>query len=175
MPRKVPVLNSKYAMNKLFLVTRIISRLEADHRLLLQAAQSSHAAAVHEENIPDSKYETLALEASYIAQGQANRAQQIWQALNAYRQLEIRHFSAETPIRLTALVVLEDEDGRRRHFFLGPAAGGLKLRLDDAGQEVTVVTPESPFARQLLGLRCGDSFELSSGGRLQEYEVVDVV
>ena len=46
----------------------------------------AHAAATHEECQPDNKYDTTALEASYLAQGQANRAQEIRQGLEAYRE-----------------------------------------------------------------------------------------
>ena len=97
-------------MNKDNLLSEIIRRLEADHVLLLQAAKKAHEAATHEENIPDNKYATLGLEASYIAQGQANRAQEIQQALKTFRELNVQTFVESSPIRLTALVELEDED-----------------------------------------------------------------
>jgi transcription elongation GreA/GreB family factor len=158
-------------MNKEDLRARIVARLAADHALLLQAAKSAHAAATHEENIPDNKYETLGLEASYLAQGQANRAQQIRQALQAFRGLSLQTFSEQTPIRLTALVELEDEDGRSRLVFLGPAAGGMRLECD--GVEVMVITPASPLGRELLGKLCGDSVELDSGA-VRAYEIVAV-
>lgn len=157
-------------MNKTTLLQQIMQRLEADSRLLLQAARSAHAAATHEENIPDNKYATLALEASYLAQGQANRAQEVSFALEAYRQLQLQEFNAGTPIRLTALVTLEDEEGEERRVFLGPAAGGLKLALADG--EVMVITPDSPLGQQLLGLRCGESCELEVAGKRKEYEIV---
>lgn len=160
-------------MDKPALLKQIIERLDADVRLVLQAARTAHAAATHEENIPDNKYATLALEASYLAQGQANRAQELKLALEAYRQLQLQNFSNETPIRLTALVTLEDEDGGERRLFLGPAAGGMKLKVD--GVEVMVITPESPLGRQLLGLRRGDTCELEAAGRRREYEIVAVV
>lgn len=158
-------------MNKAELLTRIISRLEADHALLLQAAKAAHAAATHAENIPDNKYETLALESSYLAQGQANRAQEIQQALLAYRQLTLPLFTGETPIRLTALVELEDENGGSRQVFLGPAAGGLRLQYE--GGEVMVITQASPLGRELVGKCCGDLVELESG-TIREYEIVSV-
>ncbi len=154
------------------LVQQIVELLEADHQLLLQAAKASHAAATHEENVPDSKYETLALEASYIAQGQANRAEEIARAVGAYRKLTLQSFKVDTPIRLSALVELEDEEGKSLRVFLGPAAGGLKL--DGDGEQVLVITPESPLGRELLGLRCGEYFEFSGAGHLREYEVVRV-
>ncbi len=159
-------------MNKTALLEQILNRLQTDYALLLQAARSAHAAATHEDNIPDSKYETLALEASYIAQGQANRAGEIKQALEAYRQLPLQYFTDQTPIRLSALVQLEDEQGQQRWLFLGPAAGGMKLNV--AGQEVLVITPESPLGEQLIGLQVDDSFELLSAGKRKDYAVSDV-
>lgn len=158
-------------MNKENLRSQIITRLEADHALLLQAAKSAHAAATHEENIPDNRYETLGLEASYIAQGQANRAQEILQAVTVFRGLNLLVFSDESPIRLTALVQLEDGEGRSRMVFLGPAAGGL--RLDFEGAEIMVITPASPLGRELIGKQCGDLIELESGA-VREYEIVSV-
>ncbi|HEY5673889.1 MAG TPA: GreA/GreB family elongation factor [Malonomonas sp.] len=158
-------------MNKAELLKQVIHRLAADYQLLLQAAISSHSAATHEENVPDDKYETLALEASYIAQGQANRAQEIKQALDEYRRLELQNFTDESPIRLTALVVYEDEDGKQRRVFLGPGAGGLRLQF--GADEVMLITPESPIGAQLIGRQVGDVFELE-GVVTREYEVLDV-
>lgn len=158
-------------MDKAVLLNQIIARLEADHALLLQAAKTAHAAATHEENIPDNKYATLGLEASYLAQGQANRAQEILEALKAFRQLAVHQFSGASPIRLTALVQLEDEAGASRLVFLGPAAGGLCLTFEE--QEVMVITPASPLGRGLLGKRCGDSLQIRTDV-LREYEIVSV-
>ncbi len=155
-------------MNKQELLQLIIARLKADHEVLLQAAKAAHAAATHEENIPDDKYETLALEASYIAQGQANRAQQIDTAIKLFRQLQLQQFSDETPIRLTALVELEDQDGQTKTVFIGPASGGLQLSC--AGRTVQVISPESPMGEALIGNLYGDSFQLGE----REYEIIEV-
>ncbi len=159
-------------MNKNNLYQQIIDQLEKDHSLQLQAAKSSHAAATHADNIPDSKYETLALEASYIAQGQANRALEIELAMEDYHQLTMQLFTDEMPIRLSALVKLTDEDGNEKQVFLGPAAGGLKLRYRET--EILVITPTSPLGEQLIGLLVGDCFELFAAGSSKEYEITDV-
>jgi transcription elongation GreA/GreB family factor len=159
-------------MDKHALLKQILERLQTDYALLLQAAKSAHAAATHEDNIPDSKYETLALEASYIAQGQANRAQEIKQALEAYQKLQLQDFGEDSPIRLTALIKLEDEAGNQRWLFIGPAAGGMKLNVD--GTEVLVITPDSPLGEQLIGLQVDDSFELLSAGKNKDYEIIAV-
>ncbi|PNU18894.1 transcription elongation factor GreAB [Geothermobacter hydrogeniphilus] len=159
-------------MNKQILLEKMIAQLESDLDLLDSAARKAHEAATHEENIPDNKYETLALEASYLAQGQANRAQQIRLALADYRTLALRNFVSDQPVRLTALVVLEDEEGRLRRVFLGPSAGGLRVMLDDV--EVTVVTPESPLGKALLGRQIDDRIELGEGPGQRVYEIVAV-
>ena len=157
-------------MDKEELREQILARLSADHRLLRQAAQSSHAAATHEENIPDSKYETLALEASYIAQGQANRAQEIKQAIAAYRSLVLLDFDELSPIRMSALVLLEDETGNERQVFIGPAAGGLTLPYRQ--RPLMLITPESPLGQELIGCRVDDCIQLEGTGK--EYEIISV-
>jgi hypothetical protein len=159
-------------MNKERILKGIIASLATDLEILFKAAKTAHAAATHEECIADNKYDTLGLEASYVAQGQANRAQKIKQALEMYRKLELRFFAGTAAIRLTALVTLETEDGSIRTVFLGPAAGGLKIEED--GEEIIVITPGSPLGRALLGKSAGDRVEMPAGSAERAYEIVDV-
>lgn len=147
--------------------------LTADLNTLTAAAKTAHAAATHAECLPDNKYDTTGLEASYIAQGQANRAQDIRQSLERYRKLSIRTFDDETPIRLTALVTIEADDGTCRQVFLGPDAGGLKLADGDA--ECIVITPESPLGRALLGKVCGDEIVTGAVETRKRFTIVAVV
>ncbi|OHB27060.1 MAG: transcription elongation factor GreAB [Desulfuromonadaceae bacterium GWC2_58_13] len=146
-------------MTKNQLLQQIIATLNGDLAVLSHAARTAHAAATHQECLPDNKYDTTALEASYIAQGQANRAQEIRGALEAYRKLEPRDFDEDTPIRLTALITLVDEAGISRQVFLGPEAGGLKIPVPPG--EIVIITPGSPLGRGLIGKRVGD--QLPSG------------
>lgn len=151
---------------------KITAALIADLELLTQAARTAHAASTHAECLPDNKYDTTALEASYIAQGQANRAQDIRRAMESYRTLTLRTFDIETPIRLTALVTLEGEDGSIRQLFLGPDAGGLKLTVQ--GEEYIVITPDSNLGRALLGKCSGDEVQTGSGSARKTFTIVAV-
>jgi transcription elongation GreA/GreB family factor len=56
------------------------------------------------------------------------------------------------------------------YFFFAGVAGGHVVPLE--GQSVTVITPQSPLAHRLLGLRAGDEFVLPNGkfGRLVSVE-----
>lgn len=151
------------SISKEVLVQNILSALAADLELLTSAARTAHEAATHEECQPDNKYDTTALEASYLAQGQANRAQEVRIALEAFRTITLQEFDDSAPIRLTALVTLEDEDGSCRHFFLAPHAGGMKVSTP-AG-DVMVITPASPLGRCLLGQQCGDDIQVRSDAK----------
>ncbi|MGE4579938.1 MAG: transcription elongation factor GreAB [Desulfuromonadales bacterium] len=159
-------------MNKHQLLQQIIATLQADLAVFSLAARTAHAAATHEECQPDNKYDTTALEASYIAQGQANRAQDIRAALATYSKLELRTFDDNTPIRLTALVTLEGEDGVRRQVFIGPEAGGLKI--SDGDDEIVVITPASPMGRSLIGKCVGDEVQTGSAGVRKSLSIEEV-
>lgn len=159
-------------MNKKRIVREIISVLSSNLTVLSTAARAAHDAATHAECLPDNKYDTTALEASYIAQGQANRAQEIRVALESYRTLTLHNYDDDTPIRLTALVTLEGEGGIVRRFFLGPQAGGMKIA--DGDGEIVVITPGSPLGRRLLGLRCGEEVLAGDGATAISLTIITV-
>ena len=103
-----------------------------------------------------------------MAQGQANRAQELKRALHAYQTMTLQKFQGSAPIRLSALVTLEASDGESRTLFIGPQEGGLKLVEDD--QEVVVITPGSPLGKELLGKCVGDLVKIGK----KDFEIVTV-
>ena len=159
-------------MTKEQIIQHIITALSADLTLFAAASKTAHEAATHAECLPDNKYDTTALEASYIAQGQANRAQEIRIAVESYRTLTLHAFDDNTPIRLTALVTLEDDEGNLRRLFLGPQAGGMKIA--DGDGEIVVITPGSPLGRSLLGLRTGDEVKAGDDALAAPFTIVAV-
>jgi transcription elongation GreA/GreB family factor len=149
-------------MDKATLLTRIVAALETDMEVLRRAAQTAYETATAEENIAENKYDTLGLEASYLATGQARRTAEIRQALLIYQQLVLRDYDPARGIQIGSLVTLEDEAGAQRQVFLGPEAAGLKIGEADA--LVTVITPRSPLGQQLIGKKVDD--EVSLGAQL---------
>jgi hypothetical protein len=124
-------------MNKSKFIQKIISQLSRDLTIFTTAAKTAHEASIHEENLPDNKYDTLALEASYVAQGQANRASEIRQAIDVYKNLTL-HQSDDKNIRLTSMVTLEAEDGTIKSVFIGPQEGGMKI----VNQQIEIIVVE---------------------------------
>ena len=108
-------LSSAVEMNKTELLQRIVERLGVDLDVAQRAAQTAYEAATAEENIAENKYDTLGLEASYLATGQARRMEEIRQARVAYQQLQVRDYDHEAGIQLSNLVLLaEGEEWRAR-------------------------------------------------------------
>src|ERR1039457_536088 len=95
-------------MNKAELIQLIIAKLSNNLNVLFTAAKTAHEAATHEETHPENEYDTFALETMYVAQGQANRAQEIRKSIEIYKQL--KPMAEEDTIHLTSLVTLEDAD-----------------------------------------------------------------
>ncbi|WP_339531910.1 transcription elongation factor GreAB [Pseudomonas mucidolens] len=159
-------------MNKHAVHHLILEKLVADLDVAQRAAQTAYETATHEENIAENKYDTLGLEASYLAAGQAKRVEEIKQALTLCQNLSLRAYDEQRGIEMGSLLGLEDEQGRQQWLFLAPDAAGLKV--DVVGQPVTVITPRSPLGNSLLGKFEGDDVEIVVAGARQQFAVTEV-
>ena len=158
-------------MNKHAVLQLILEKLVADLDVAQRAAQTAYETATHEENIAENKYDTLGLEASYLAAGQAKRVEEIKQSLALCQNLNLRPYDEQRGIEVGALLGLEDDDGRQQWLFLAPDAAGLKA--DVVGQPVTVITPRSPLGKGLLGKRIDEEVEILVAGARQYFTVTE--
>ncbi len=158
-------------MNKTLLQHIIVERLSSDLLIAQRAAQTAYEAATDVENIAE-KYDTLGLEASYLATGQARRMNEISQALQTLQQLQVRDYDAQRGIQLGDLVLLADADDEQRWLFLAPDAAGLKVELDN--QSIMLITPHSPMGQSLLGQVQDNEVSLQVGNRQQHFAVLAI-
>ena len=158
-------------VNKAVLLQKIMEHLSGELATYGRAARAAHAEATHEQSRAENKYDTRGLEASYLARGQSRQAAALENTLQQYQALTLRKFAATDPIDLTALVVLEGRGGSST-YFIGPGAGGTEIAMEDV--EVTVITPQSPLGRQILGRRAGERLQLELGGSRSEFRVVSI-
>ncbi|WP_341523117.1 GreA/GreB family elongation factor [Pseudomonas sp. G.S.17] len=160
-------------MNKQTVLQAIIDKLKVDLGVAQRAAQTAYETATHEENIAENKYDTLGLEASYLAAGQARRVEEIRQSLLLYQKLSMAPFDEQRGIQTGDLVTLQTETGAEQHLFLGPDAAGLKIRLEN--DVITVITARAPLGQSLLGKFEGDELEITVNGSKQSFEVTQIV
>lgn len=139
-------------MNKRQVVERIRKELHAQFELIKRAADSAREAATDDESRARSKYDTQGLEASYLAAGQAGRAEELAQAMKKLNAEPFPPYKAHDPIGEGALVEV-DLAGEPEWFLFTPCAGGLTLRVGKA--DVTLLAPGAPLREALLGLKTG--------------------
>ncbi|MFC3152948.1 transcription elongation factor GreAB [Litoribrevibacter euphylliae] len=157
-------------MNKELIRHAILSQLENQHALAVKSANEARDLATHEQSQPETQYDTVGLEASYLAHGQSQRVFDLDAMIQRYRNMTLRNFTSDDEIALSAYVELAYPDDTTKAFFIGPCAGGLELLIEE--QKVHLITPDAPLARCMMGAYDGDEFELP--GSNQTVEVVRI-
>ncbi len=147
-------------MNKTDVLTELLDLLKAEFEGAVSASQDAAEYATNEEARAESQWDTQGIEASYLAAGQATQARQWAQAIETLEQYRNDLLEPKDAVALGALVTC-DINGSRDRFFVAPAAGGQILTLN--GDEITVVTPQSPMATRILGKRENETFTLANG------------
>jgi transcription elongation GreA/GreB family factor len=156
-------------MDKRGLIEKLRELLRAELSAAERLAKDTAAAANHPEARPENDKDTRKIELSYLAAGQAARAQELETAIGLLASVPVRAFTGDEPLQLGALVELE-VSGKTQRLLLCPSGGGLKI--PDVGGEISVVTPQSPLGRGIIGKMVGDSFELAVAGRIREVAIV---
>ncbi|MCG9678058.1 GreA/GreB family elongation factor [Vibrio sp. Isolate24] len=158
-------------MNKSELLQTIQLAMQQSLEVALSSTQRAIESATDEETVPEHKYDTLALEASYLAHGQAMRVQECERELSVMSGLKLP--VQPEHVGLGTLVCLVDLDDNGRWFFVVPCAGGLKV--EHQHQEVMLVTFDSPLGRALKGKSLGDDVEYQVGNTTFCYEIETII
>lgn len=153
------------------LFRRLAEALAAGVEELERSAKASHAEATHEQNKSESKYDTRAIEASYLAEGQSRHALELIEAMERLAGFEPRDFGGDEAADLGALVELGSAEGRA-FYLIAPSGGGTELEWEKG--TVFVLTPSAPLALQMVGRRAGEIFVRKMGREEVRYEVVGV-
>ncbi len=159
-------------MDKPALQQQVLTQLAEDLQQAEHAARVAHETATHEENIAENKYDTLGLEAAYLATGQARRAEAIRQAMAQWRQFCPRPHEAGSVIQLGALVRLVDDD-QHQWVFIGPDGGSMTLPCGT--ERVQVISGTAPLGQALLGKTEGDEVAIQVGSVRRQFEVLAVM
>jgi transcription elongation GreA/GreB family factor len=154
------------------LVSAIVEKLQLQLSTAVAASQQAHDSATHSENIAANKYDTLAVEAAYLAHGQSMRIAELKQAIALYQVFQRPTFNAHATIQLGALVCIEDDQGQQRRFLIGPAAGGLSIESEQGA--IQVITPTAPLAQALMGKRVDDEVGWQINQRKESYSVMTI-
>ncbi len=150
----------------------VLERMHESWSQMIGAAQRTREGATHAEAKPENEKDTRALEQSYLARGQAARAQEMTEQMHVLRFMPLRIYGAEDPIGAGALILLEGDDHTQRCLFLSPHGGGTEVQVD--GVDILVVTPVSTMGRGVLGRTLGDDVELRVRNKVRSYIIASV-
>ena len=125
----------------------IIKEVEAELERQLHANTQSNASAAYSMVSGASQRDTTGYEASYLARGYAQHAQDLAHQLEELKGMEIEDFTGQE-IDVGAIVEV-DFEGDIDYYMLLAGGGGTEVKVDE--KTITVITPESPLGKQLMG------------------------
>ena len=156
-------------LEKQHIIEKIVASLRQEFEGSMRSARAAHAEATHEQSKAENKYDTRGLEASYLARGQSRQAAELLRTIQLFENLSSSELALDEPISVGALVELE-QDGERTFYFIGPGGGGTEVECD--GQNVLVLTPQSPMGQQLVGHKTGTRLEIRVGRNVEIYQIL---
>ncbi len=144
-------------MNKITLLKNVITQLKEQLSVAEQAQKSAADTATHSETLAKSKYDTFALEASYLAQGQQQRIAETQLQLQQLKKVlcNVENANIAESVEIGSLVSLYNaQKNLSKSFLILPCCGGLSCQ--DGATTVQVISPEAPIAKTLMHTIEGD-------------------
>lgn len=177
---------NKSSVNKKELLLLLLNHLQQEIDATLSAVNEAHALASHEQSKPENQYDTLALEAAYLAHGQSERIAELQRQFMLLDHFEFSDCNDSSRIAVGALVRIEDvgcDDHKQQWLWLLPVAGGVLLKFenknkDNHGDEsiaIRTITPEAPLAKTIVGSYVGDEIVLNLGHKKKQFEIIELL
>ncbi len=160
-------------MNKQNLLKQLLEQLQQEIDATMAAVNEAHALASHEQSKPENQYDTLALEAAYLAHGQSERIAELQRQVLLLNHFEFVDYDESSRISVGALVFIEDENNESQWLWLLPIAGGIVLTSGDL--LVRTITPEAPLAKKLVGNYIDEEFVLNLGHTKKQFEILELL
>ena len=154
-------------IDKSSIIDQITEQLQQELALALVAANNAHKAATDDQSVAETQYDTLAIEQSYLAEGQSRRVDEIRYAIKRLQNIPLAALQKKPQINIGSVVQLEKDIEKQQWFFLAPAAGGYrcKLALPSNAINIVVITPQSPIGAAMIGKVLDDEISIQIAGK----------
>lgn len=173
----VPVALEKNSKNvvelslKQVLLNELIQKLRNEIVTLEAAAKANKNFATDQEFKAESKYDTRALEASYLASAEAQRIENLKLEIQMLEEVDLKTATKSREASIGSLVELLHHD-QKRLYFLIPTSGGTLLNVNE--RAVLVVSVFSPLGSALMGLKEGEEFEVETPKETRTYQILSL-
>lgn len=155
-------------MKKEILRNTLVSQItiERDHQKKI--VDDTKALQTHSDLKSEGKYDTRAIEASYLADGQRKRLEELELDL---QMLEDMPIDISTNVQIGSLACLSHQ-GIERWYYFAPNCGGTMLELN--GKAVLVISVFSPLGNEAIGLSVGDEFVVETPKEERLYQIKEI-
>lgn len=157
------------SVNKDSLKQLLITSLDDELNAAIAAAQQAQQAAAHEDNKPENQYDTLSLEAAYLAHGQSERILELQQQRIRLSKWSVPVFNEDDDIATGALLCLHHAQFDPQWLWLTIWGGGRSLQWQQ--RSVLLLSPQAPLAQQLSGKGVDDEVSWQGHGGWQITEL----
>lgn len=157
-------------IDKKKIVEALIEKLNTELVDIEGAARSAKDLATGDQSKSEGKYDTRAIEASYLAGAQAKRVEEIKLDIQMLEDLS-QNIEASTKLQLGSLGLISC-NSQQRLYFLSSTSGGSMLMIDN--HPILVISVFSPIGDAALGLGVGESFEVETPKETRQYDIVEV-
>ncbi|HVJ65350.1 MAG TPA: transcription elongation factor GreAB [Bdellovibrionota bacterium] len=134
-------------------IAALVAHLEKERAVYERIAEQARLDAIDGEMKQEGKYDTRAIEASYLAGAQKRRLEEIIIEIQSLKALPSVNLEGADVITIGSLVQMESASGTHQWYFISPLSGGLDV--EESGG-VKVVSSKSPIAQALFGLALGE-------------------
>ncbi|MFA6238354.1 MAG: hypothetical protein WC635_13560 [Bacteriovorax sp.] len=156
-------------LDKKIILKKLIENLNVELEEVEGAAKSTRDFATQDDLKSEGKYDTRAIEASYLASAQMKRVDEIKTDIQMLEEIEIQD---STKIQMGSLALIE-HNGNSRYYFLTSTSGGTMLKIDN--ETVMVISVFSPLGNGALGLIEGECFDVETPKEMRTYNVLKVL
>jgi transcription elongation GreA/GreB family factor len=149
-------------------LSELLKILDTELTVAQGAASSARELATQDDLKSEGKYDTRAIEASYLAGAQLKRVEEIKMDIQMLEELDL---AAASSVQLGSLVLIEHK-GAKRYYFITSTSGGTMVSVN--GETILVISVFSPLGNEALGLSVGDSFEVETPKESRQYSIVAI-
>lgn len=158
-------------MDKKKIISALLENVKNDLCLAKEAEASASQFKFETDMKQESKYDTRGIEAGYLSDAQAKRVEELKLEMKLIEEIPFFHFRDEDEIALGALIEIEVNQ-QKKNYFLASTSGGTILNIE--GIIILVISVFSPLGSSVIGLKCGDTFELETKAGIREYTIRSV-
>lgn len=156
-------------MDKQKIINLLIDNVESEIAKAKTTLDTTKNLASEEDMKAESKWDTRATEAKFLASGQLKRVEELKLELQMLEEIIIPEDNGS--VSIGSLVDVEFNNIVKK-YFISPTAGGTMLSVEET--PILVISVFSPIGSELINLTEGEAFEVETPKESREYKVLKI-